>query len=356
MKQLSYLLSPDEFLNASEDIPVIDVRTPAEFTKGHIPGAINMPLFSDEERSVVGKLYKNEGRDVAVLKGLEFVGPKIKNFASEARHVAKNSSVLVHCWRGGMRSESMAWLFRTAGLKVSVLEGGYKAYRALYRHQVQSTDWKFVVLGGPTGSGKTDVLKALTDLDEQVLDLEGLANHKGSAFGALGQLPQPSSEQFENNIHQMFRQFDPFRVVWVEGESHTIGHVYVPDILFDKLMHAPLVMFELDRNRRLDRLVREYGCFSKDLLARSVQKIQKRLGGLKTKEALTALEDGDYRTVADITLGYYDKGYAKSLGQRNKPVLSILTENDNPKEVAAKLKTDPIIKTAVEKDFRLMHG
>jgi tRNA 2-selenouridine synthase len=325
---------------------VIDVRTPSEFANGHIPGAINMPVFSDDERAVVGTLYKKQGRNEAVLKGMEFVGPQMADFVRTATRLAVEKTLLVHCWRGGMRSGSMAWLFRTAGLHVKVLEGGYKAYRACFREDLQMMSWNFVIIGGPTGSGKTDVLKALKDQGEQVLDLEGLAHHKGSAFGALGQEAQPSSEQFENNINQVLRGFYPEQVIWVEGESHSIGRVVIPDVLFELLMVAPLVMYELDRGLRLERLVREYGFFDNELLAQSVRKIQKRLGGLRTSEALNALEDANYHKVADITLQYYDKGYANSLSKRNPPVLTIKEAVDDPSAAAIKL-----IKT-----YRHVHG
>ncbi|PWD98112.1 tRNA 2-selenouridine(34) synthase MnmH [Marinilabilia rubra] len=330
-------LSPANFLKASGQYPVVDVRTPGEFAQGHIPGAINMPIFSNEERAEVGTLYKKEGRNQAVLKGLEFVGPKMAGFAREAARLAVEGSVLVHCWRGGMRSGSMAWLFRTAGLKASVLEGGYKAYRAHFRSELESKNWNFVVIGGPTGSGKTEVLDSLAEKGEQVLDLEGLANHKGSAFGALGQEEQPTTEQFENDIHERFRTFKPEKIIWVEGESHFIGKVSIPDLLFNKMMEAPLVMYELARELRIERLVKEYGCFKNELLCHSVLKIQKRLGGLRTRQAMKALDEYDYHKVADITLQYYDKGYANSLSKRNEPVVVLKEAKDDPVQVANKL-------------------
>ncbi len=331
------VLSPAIFLKESERYPVIDVRTPAEYGKGHIPGAVNIPLFSNEERAVVGTLYKTEGRNSAVLKGLEFVGPKMADFARKARDLALDNKVLVHCWRGGMRSGSMAWLFRTTGLRAAVLEGGYKTYRASFRHMLQETKWHFVIIGGPTGSGKTEVLSELEKQGEQVLDLEGLASHKGSAFGALGQSVQPSSEQFENDIHAQFLRFQSEKIIWVEGESHSIGRVYIPEILFELLMKAPLVMYNIDRSLRVERLVRDYGCFDKELLAQAVLKIQKRLGGVRTQEALDALEINNFHLVADITLQYYDKGYSKSLAKRNEPVLILDETNDDPATVAQKL-------------------
>ncbi|MBZ4676123.1 MAG: tRNA 2-selenouridine(34) synthase MnmH [Anaerophaga sp.] len=332
-------LSPYEFLKASEKYPVVDVRTPSEYAKGHIPGAVNLPLFSDEERAVVGTIYKKQGRNHAILKGLEFVGPVMSQMAKKALELAVEGKLFVHCWRGGMRSASMAWLFETVGIDTYLLEGGYKAYRASFREMLKQGKWNFIVLGGPTGSGKTDVLKALADQGEQVLDLEGLANHKGSAFGALGQKKQPTSEQFENDIHDVLRHFDPERFIWVEGESHNIGRVFIPDMLFGILMDSPLVMFELEREKRLDRLVKEYGCFGKELLAQSVKKIEKRLGGLRTKEALEALDCGNYRKVADITLQYYDKGYTNSLAKRKKPFLVIKENEDKPDASAVKIKS-----------------
>jgi len=332
-------LSPYEFLKASAKYPVVDVRTPSEYAKGHIPVAVNLPLFSDEERAVVGTLYKKQGRNQAILKGLEFIGPQMSQKAKAAIRLAVEGTLLVHCWRGGMRSASLAWLFEKVGIDTYLLEGGYKAYRASFREMLKQKKWNFVVLGGPTGSGKTDVLKALAAQGEQVLDLEGLANHKGSAFGALGQEKQPTCEQFENDIHEVLRHFNPERIIWVEGESHSIGRVVIPDLLFEILMDSPLVMFDLEREKRLDRLVTEYGCFDKALLAQSVKKIEKRLGGLRTKEALEALDDGNYRKVADITLQYYDKGYANSLAQRKKPLLVIKENEDKPDASAVKIKT-----------------
>ncbi len=330
-------LKPDNFLKAADRSPILDVRTPSEFAKGHIPGAFNLPLFSDEERAIVGTLYKKRGRHESVLKGLEVVGPRLADMAREARQLSVDNTVLVHCWRGGMRSSSVAWLLQTSGIKASILEGGYKAYRASFREQLERVPWQFLVLGGPTGSGKTEVLQALSSLGAQVLDLEGLAHHRGSAFGALGQEPQPTTEQFENDLHAAFNSFNPAEPVWVEGESHNIGHVFVPDGFFNILQHAPLVMFQLPLPLRVNRLVKEYGCFENELLAPSLLKISKRLGGLQTSEALEALEKNDYSRVAEITLKYYDKGYAHSLARRDPPVFSLNVNSDAPVEAAQKL-------------------
>ena len=222
----------EDFYRESLGGVIIDVRSPGEFSAGHIPGATNVPLFSDEERSVVGTLYADSGRDVALEKGLEFVGPKMAGFVREVKQLladradssktsetkASRPTVWVHCWRGGMRSQSFAWLLDTAGLKVFVLEGGYKAFRKIALRKI-GFRYRMVILSGLTGAGKTDFLKMLDAADEQIIDIEGLANHRGSSFGALGLGQQPTTEQFENRLFAALDQLDPQRRIWVEDEG-----------------------------------------------------------------------------------------------------------------------------------------
>ncbi|MEG1749979.1 MAG: tRNA 2-selenouridine(34) synthase MnmH, partial [Tannerellaceae bacterium] len=209
-------LAPDDFLHQSRNGVILDVRTPDEYNVGHIPNAINFPLFTNEERIVVGTAYVKQGRDIAVEKGLELVGPKMATFVRQAKALAAGRTLYIHCWRGGMRSGSMAWLLRTAGLSVQLLQGGYKAYRQSFTDQLNNIPWKLIVLGGSTGCGKTPILHALEAKGEQVLHLEGLACHKGSAFGALGEGEQPTTEQFSNLLYDEFCRFDPRRRVWCE--------------------------------------------------------------------------------------------------------------------------------------------
>ena len=186
-------LTIEEFVQKSENIPVIDVRTPAEYEMGHFVGAINIPIFTNEERAKVGTSYKKKGKQIAVIEGLEFVGVKLADFSRQALKIAKDNKLLIHCWRGGMRSASMAWLFETVGLEVYTLIGGYKAYR---NHVFSTFDniEKLTILGGSTGSGKTEILLNMREEGEQIIDLEGVAHHKGSAFGRLGEkYKQPTS-------------------------------------------------------------------------------------------------------------------------------------------------------------------
>jgi len=324
----------EEFLARSGSIMLIDVRSPGEFNQGHIPGAINLPLFDDEERAMVGTLYKNSGREAAVLKGLELAGPKLAGFVKRMHQFAPQREILIHCWRGGMRSEHMGWLLDQAGFKVTFLTGGYKSYRKFIRESF-SVHSRIIILGGLTGSSKTDILHQLEMLGEQVLDLEKIACHKGSVFGALGQNPQPTNEQFENNIYVQWQKFDFSRTIWIEDESRSIGSVFIPDPLFEEMSRAPMIRVGMDEQFRIQRLVKEYEGFEKGLLREAVNKISEKLGGTRTKQALEAIGNNDFRTAAILVLGYYDKTYQHAMSKReNKKSLTISLSDDNPEKNA----------------------
>lgn len=324
----------EEFLKESEHYPVVDVRSPAEFQQGHIPGAINLPLFNNEERAVVGTLYKQSGRYAALLRGLDIAGPKMSEFLKKAVAVAKDKKLLLHCWRGGMRSESMAWLFSRAGIEATLLEGGYKAYRKHIRSGFEK-EMPLVVIGGMTGSGKTELLQQLALLGHQVIDLEGRAHHKGSAFGAIGQTEQPTSEQFENDLAAYWKSLSAEKPVFIEDESRSIGSVSLPEPLFFEMRRAPVIKLDIPKPYRIQRLVREYAAFENPELKDALMRIHRRLGGQNEQAALAALENQDYEKVAEITLGYYDKAYMKGLSKRETQTIhSLLLPADNPKENA----------------------
>jgi len=317
-----------DYLKMHRTVPLVDVRTPAEFERGRIPCAVNIPLFSNEERAAVGTVYKQHSQQKAIELGYKYVEPKLDRFIREALKAAPEKTIAVHCWRGGMRSQSFAKHLATHGFsKVYVINGGYKAFR----NYVLTTFSKSVnlhILGGYTGSGKTYILKHLETAGQQVIDLEGLALHKGSAFGGLGNETQPTTEQFENMLFWELKDLDSDLPVWVEDESQNIGRVNIPGDFYHLMKRAPVYFLDIPKSERAKFLVNEYAGFDKQELANSIIRIKKRLGGLNTKTALEHLEKGEFYEVAMITLDYYDKYYLKGLNMRNPEKVFHLKLND----------------------------
>ena len=333
-------LPPLEFLAAqAAGRVVLDVRSPGEYANGHIPGALSFPLFTDEERAAVGTAYKQKSKEVAMELGLEYVGPKMADFVRQAKKLAPHRQLAVHCWRGGQRSGSMAWLLRQAGFDVVTLEGGYKNYRRAVLDGFAAVKFPLLILGGRTGTGKTKILWALQSLGEQVLDLERLANHKGSAFGFIGEPPQPKVEQFENDLSQALQKFDLSRRIWVENESRSIGRIYVPDDFWAQMKAAPLLHLEIPQEARIQNLLDDYVLTDKDDLRAAFLKIEKKLGGQHLKTALEALDRDDFASAAGIALGYYDKTYQHGLNTNQSPDIQVLKfEHGNPLQIAEALK------------------
>jgi len=313
----------ERFLELSKDLPVLDVRSPAEYKHAHFPGAISFPLFSDEERKVVGTNYKQKSREEAIKIGLDFFGPKMREMVERAEGIidAKSSSraVIVHCWRGGMRSAAIAWLLDLYGFKVYTLVGGYKKFR----HWVIDTfplPFQLSILGGYTGSGKTYVINELEKIGETVVDLESLANHKGSAFGSIGMPTQPSQEMFENLLAIKLREaFDSLggNTIWLEDESQRIGLVNIPQQLWERMRNSPIYFLDIGFEERLNHLEKEYGVLDKQKMCEAIERIRKRLGGLETKTSIQCLEENRIRDGFEILLKYYDKWYTKGLNQRD---------------------------------------
>jgi tRNA 2-selenouridine synthase len=324
---MSSALKAIDFLNNAQHITIIDVRSEGEFERGHIPGAVNIPMFNNAERAIVGTIYKQTGKEKAIEKGLEIVGPKMISFVKEAKSHALDKQILVHCWRGGMRSESFSWLLKTAGLQPQYLSRGYKAYRN-YVQASFSIPLKLILLGGKTGSGKTRMLEQLKASGEQVIDMEGLCHHKGSSFGAIGQLEQPSAEQFENNLHHILKDMDVNKRIWIENESKNLGKIYIHDSFWNQMKCAPLVYVEVEKSIRIKNLVKEYACFPKELLEQAILRIQKKLGGLNFKLAMNALETSDFETITDLCLNYYDKTYLQGLNAREKSKVIIVDSSN----------------------------
>ena len=306
----------------SDQHPMLDVRSPGEFLHAHIPGAFSLPLFTDEERKVVGTTYKQQSRESAIKVGLDFFGPKMRSLVEETEQITSkygSKTVLVHCWRGGMRSGGVAWLLNLYGFEVYTLRGGYKSFRRWSLAQFEK-EYPLKLVGGYTGSGKTDLLGALNKKEEAVLDLENLAHHKGSAFGNIGQSPQPTQEQFENTLalelHRIQHK-NPKRI-WVEDESQRIGRVNIPQSLWLQLRRSPVYFLDIPFEKRLAYILEGYGSLDKQKLIGATDRIRKKLGDKNTTEAITFIENGQMADAFEILLRYYDKLYKKSLYNREK--------------------------------------
>ncbi|MEZ4721173.1 MAG: tRNA 2-selenouridine(34) synthase MnmH [Flavobacteriales bacterium] len=317
-----------------KQIPLIDVRSPSEFAKGHIPGAISFPLFSDQERHEVGTCYKQVGKAEAIKLGLHLVSPKFSDFVKRADEIAPDKIITAYCWRGGMRSGSIAWLLKNAGFDVKTIKGGYKAWRN-ESHALFGKNWRLINISGFTGTGKTEILRSLANLGEQVIDLEGLANHKGSAFGNLGQ--QPTTEHFENLLGWQFMSFDSEKPIWVEDESRAIGQVYLPLEVRQQMLQAKMILIQRAKEERIAALCDDYGKVDKPILIENFERLDRRLGGQNVKRAIDFINEGNLPDACEIALDYYDKTYAYSLEKTQRAAAQVFEVSGQTNERIAEL-------------------
>ena len=329
---------------------IIDVRSPAEYEHAHIPGALNLPLFDNDERAMIGTTYKKQSREAAIKAGLPLFGNKMLPMietveswmaaAQKENHLTK-PTLYVHCWRGGMRSAAVAWLLDLYGYKVIQLTGGYKAYRNWVLEQF-TIAYPLKVLGGYTGSGKTEILHALQEKNYSVIDLEGLAHHKGSAFGAIGQLAQPSQEMFENILAKKLWEVNKNKKpIWIEDESQRIGTVLIPTPLFHLMRNSTCYFMTIPFEQRLLFILEGYGKFDQQSLIEATERIQKRLGGLETKNAVAHIMQGELKEAFSILLKYYDKWYEKNAQNQVLPkveLIPVLSEMVDPEHNASLLE------------------
>ena len=366
------------FLELSKHHPVIDVRSPGEYNHAHLPGAYSLPLFSDEERAVVGTAYKQESREKAIKHGLDFFGPKMKKMVEEVEailelqlpktdlndnkprpEIQKPKIVLIYCWRGGMRSGAIAWLLDVYGFKVYTLIGGYKKFRK-YVLETFKLPFDLKILGGYTGSGKTEMIKELKRKGELVIDLEDIAKHKGSAFGNIGMPKQPTQEMFENILSGELRalRYEPKKngqnpnpqliithsPIWLEDESQRIGLINLPTDFWYTIRSSHIYFLDIPFEERLKHLVEEYGALDKERMVDAIRRIRERLGGLEMKKAIEFLEQDNTLESFRILLKYYDKWYAKGLHNReniNSLLHTVICESVSP-ENAKKLIQQPV--------------
>lgn len=328
------MLRMHEFLDLKGTI--YDVRSPGEYVQGHIPGAVNIPLFSDEERAQVGTAYKTQSPKIAIQLGWDIVTTKIENFLETIEQTLGDGVAKIHCRRGGMRSQAFAELFRLAGIETLVLQGGYKTYRN-WCNTLFSRQANYRILGGLTGAGKTKILHSLKKMGEQVIDLEELANHRGSVFGMHESIKQPTTEQFHNTIANILSACDPKKPIWIEDESRLIGTCHLPEELFNKMRLAPLVFVEKPLKQRLMNINSDYGAVDPEYFISGVNKIAKKLGGSRTKTIIEDLRTGNLKEAATAVLHYYDAAYTHDLSRRSQNIQHFQADSLSCDEIAAQL-------------------
>lgn len=340
-------ISIDDFITSVHNGITLDVRSPSEFEHAHIPGAHSLPLFNNDERALVGTTYKQQSREQAIKIGLPMFGSKLLSMVEtveslvadfQKKHNKELPIIYVHCWRGGMRSAAVSWLLDLYGFRVCQLIGGYKAYRNWVLEQFNQ-QYNLHVLGGNTGSGKTEILQALKKQKISVIDLEGIAHHKGSAFGAIGQPHQPSQEMFENKLANELVQNDSNKVIWIEDESQRIGTVMLPTPFFKLLRNSVCYFIKIPFKARLDFIIEVYGKLDTQELINATLRIQKRLGGLETKNVVNFIIEKNIPSAFDILLKYYDKLYEKNVENSSIPKAIVI-------QIPAE-KVDPILNAAL---------
>ncbi len=308
---------------------VIDARTPLEYVEDHLPGAINIPVLNDFERIEIGTIYKQQGPVAARTRGLELTCHRFPFIVNKITEAAQGRPLLIYCWRGGLRSKSIATLLEMTGHKVARLEGGYRSFRKAVSSFFESVRLpvQLVVLHGMTGAGKTEFMLQLPPERYTVIDLEGLARHRGSAFGSLGMGEQPSQKRFESLLWNDFRQSGTDRPVIIEGESKRIGRVTLPGNLYEVMAGSIKVWCDVSIETRVKRLTAEYARHEyRQDMADGLERIRKKLGTQQYEKILGDLNAWNIQAVArGLIENYYDKLYYRV--KRWEPEFTISLED-----------------------------
>jgi tRNA 2-selenouridine synthase len=301
---------------------VIDARSPAEFADDHLPGAVNWPSLDDDERVVVGTEYKQVSAFDARKQGAALIARRIaEHIDAHVLDKPKSWRPLVYCWRGGKRSGTLAWFLDQIGFRTSLVEGGYKAFRTAVREQLDLLPlaMNFTVIAGKTGSGKTRLLQALRDEGAQVLNLEGLAKHRGSLLGGLPGDPQPSQKAFETDVWNALRAFDPAQPIFVESESRKIGARHIPDALLERMRkHGQCVVITLPNDARVRLLLDEYAFYTRDaaLFCQHIGGLVELRGHDVIARWHAQAHAGQWGPLfADLMASHYDPLYLRSMGR-----------------------------------------
>ncbi len=294
---------------------LVDVRSPGEYNSETIPGAINLPVFNDEERKIVGTAYKQEDSEEAKKLGIEFVAGKLPILYEEITKLTdKYKNIIFICARGGYRSTSIVSLLSSIGMDVIQLEGGYKAYRKYINEALPNIIKKLelIVLYGNTGTGKTEILKSLRSQGMNILDLEGAANHRGSTLGSVGLGEQSSQKMFESLIYKDLKERKN-NIVFVEGESRRIGKDVVPEYLFNKMKQGIHINIKAELEYRVETIYKDYVHGTDEELIDSLNHLRKHLGNNKTELYINLIKKDNYeKVIEELMLNYYDPLYEKN--------------------------------------------
>ncbi|MCX7970559.1 MAG: tRNA 2-selenouridine(34) synthase MnmH [Negativicutes bacterium] len=294
---------------------LIDVRSPVEFYRGHVPEAVNCPLFCDHERAEIGTLYKNCGKPAAVERGHEIIGPRLFSYLDDLAGHAAGRTPLVMCWRGGMRSAAVVEALRRRGLPARQISGGYKAWRRCLLEALAGFDLtgvKVFVLCGSTGVGKTQVINILKNRGMPAIDLEELANHRGSIFGHIGKGEPCNSVGFDSRLLTELASCRPAGYLIFECESRRIGNVYLPDNVYQAIVGGSRILIRAAMADRVARILDEYrpGCHDTGEIAEALSAIARKLGGSLTGELHRLLAAGRLEEFTELLLRhYYDPLY-----------------------------------------------
>ncbi|MFD1361127.1 tRNA 2-selenouridine(34) synthase MnmH [Lentibacillus salinarum] len=303
----------------SENHTIIDVRSPKEYNETTIPGSVNIPVFTDEERAEVGTLYKQVGKEAAKERGLAIMSAKLPEFVGKFQQI--NTPITVFCWRGGMRSKTAATVVDLMGIEVNRLQGGVRAYRQWVISELEKEDFPpdIVVMNGNTGTGKTKLLHQLAEKGYPVIDLEGMAGHRGSIFGHIGVGPN-SQKEFESQLVQAMRQFHDAPFILMEGESRRIGKVTIPAFLYDKKEQSTQLFIDLPMEQRVLNILDDYQPWNHpNQFFEAFDRIKKRIHTPIAKQIDEDLREENYTQAVQLLLEYYyDPRYEHMAGQYPK--------------------------------------
>jgi tRNA 2-selenouridine synthase len=331
-------LSPEQFNDLKNKI-VVDARSPCEYVAESIPGAVNVPLLDDAERAEVGTMYKHQGEVAARRLALRIISPKIPEIVDEILALrTAGSTIVVHCWRGGLRSEAVVSFLTVVGIDSWRLTGGYKAWRKVVLQELSGDAFAFdpIILHGQTGVGKTGILTELTARGASALDLEALANHRGSVFGGLGLGNQPTQKNFDAVLWTRLRTLGN-RPVYLEAESRKVGSVALPDSILKCIQNGRRILVTGSVNVRAERIWREYaGRFDQDVLEQALaalSKLKERLGGKRVKEISALFHEGNIKDAVEVLLvEYYDPLYEMQI-KKYEPY-DLIVNGDHPERAA----------------------